>query len=78
MPAEPITLRELDVVFDAGVPEQTLTLYPEDDIRFMKSGDIIVTFRERSHEVIRMSGRHIRWFSMRERIVKPRAVETPE
>jgi hypothetical protein len=77
MAEKAILLRELDVVFDAGVPEQTLTLYPTDAVKFSKNGDIVVTFREKSFETIRMFGAHIRWYSMRERVLKQKA-ETAE
>lgn len=61
-----VTLRDLDVRFESG-GEQTLTLWPADKLDLLITGDIVVQFHERSNELIRMHGRHIEWYSLRER-----------
>lgn len=49
--------------------QQSLTLWPNDDLNFHDSGDIEVVFREQSQERVVMRSEHIRWYSLRERTV---------
>ena len=64
----PITLRDLDVSF-GGNDLRQLTLYPNDTLLIAPDRKISITFVEKSKETVVLSGQHIQWYSLRERII---------
>ena len=63
-----ITVRDLDVDFGHG-DVRALTLYPRDEMTIAADGTITIKFVEKSPEEIVLHGRHIHWYSLRDRTI---------
>jgi hypothetical protein len=66
---ELLDVTDIDICFDAGLPEQQFTLWPEDRIERLDNGDIVITLVNKVHgrvERIEIFGRYVRWIASRE------------
>jgi hypothetical protein len=70
-----VKVRYLDVVFDAGVPVQQLTVFPLDELIF-EPDRIVVRFVEKSQETVVIFLDHVRFYSLRDG--EQRTVKTDE
>lgn len=60
-----IPVRFVDVCFGNGVPDQSLTLFPKDELT-ISAATITVQFQEKSQEIVVMYIGRVAWFSVRD------------